>query len=894
MQFQGRELTLVDTPGFDDTNRSEAEILREIALWLTNTYSANIRVSGLIYMHRITDHRFTGAAGRLLKMFKELVGSTNFSSIIFVTSCWDLLDSVERGVQREKELVNTAWSHMVGRGAQVSRFDGTQERSLDALRLLPLVGGVVTLTIQEEMVEQHKSLKDTAAGRALHDEMVESELRHQRETEELLREIEQLKNQGKAPLGPLESGKSEAEGVFELQLELEALREQLKRVQLQERRKTKVEVEEEDFSFKRPAGWSSTPFESSTRQQGSNTQKGGFKPMKGAYYGKEERSSTDERGDDTKRRDDAKTFNLYRELADDEIRLVNLHAGDGSLPMEIELNIEKYGARPDYEAVSYVVGPPDASAIIMVRRGKRIRPIPISKTLDAVLRILREPFEDRLLWVDALSIDQDNPDERSAQISKMSRIFREARHVRIWIGPSADIEGSDSAMELIPQILDFSVLDSLVHNESMRNHWRALAKLMGRDWFRRRWVVQEMAFARKATVHCGSKSVPWPDFADAAALFGSKWFEFRQGLKAREVYELGEVQGVGASSLVDISSNVFRKDQTGAVLTRLFSLESLLATLPMFEVTQDHDCVYAIIDLGQDSAGVDSIVRDYTVPAADLFRNVVEFVVDRSGSLDIICSPWARVIRPKLLPLWISTVSVYAYIRRPNGQYTRHNADSLVGMPDHRHYKASGSTVSHGNVAFGKAGGRAFLRVTGHKVGGISSLADRCVNGNIPGEWMTLGGWTDRESQPIPHDLWRTLVADRTAIGRKPPNWYGKACEFGFRQNAMHDIDIPALISIQSSHVAECLQRVQAMTWNRRLFILASQDAPGRLGLAPPKAQDGDLICILSGCSVPVALRKVGTQCCLIGECFVMDLMDGEALGERSAQDVMNETFEIL
>jgi hypothetical protein len=34
--FEGYKIVLIDTPGFDDTNRSEKDILNEISKWLTN------------------------------------------------------------------------------------------------------------------------------------------------------------------------------------------------------------------------------------------------------------------------------------------------------------------------------------------------------------------------------------------------------------------------------------------------------------------------------------------------------------------------------------------------------------------------------------------------------------------------------------------------------------------------------------------------------------------------------------------------------------------------------------------------------------------------------------------------------------------------------------------
>ena len=53
------------------------------------------------------------------------------------------------------------------------------------------------------------------------------------------------------------------------------------------------------------------------------------------------------------------------------------------------------------------------------------------------------------------------------------------------------------------------------------------AKLLRRPWFSRRWIVQELAVARKAILYCGEAKLPWKDFAWAISLFSSKHVDLR-------------------------------------------------------------------------------------------------------------------------------------------------------------------------------------------------------------------------------------------------------------------------------------------------------------------------------------------------------------------------------
>jgi hypothetical protein len=87
------------------------------------------------------------------------------------------------------------------------------------------------------------------------------------------------------------------------------------------------------------------------------------------------------------------------------------------------------------------------------------------------------------------------------------------------------------------------------------------------------------------------------------------------------------------------------------------------------------------------------------------------------------------------------------------------------------------------------------------------------------------------------------------------------------------------------SIMTEFLRRVRAVVWDRA--FLETRD--GLFGLGPPGMAEGDKICILLGCSVPVILRGCETSVerdhsmwKIIGEAFVYGLMDGKAISELS------------
>lgn len=170
---QGRRVFLVDTPGFDDTNRSDSEVLKDVAFWLAAAYAKSTQLAGIIYLHRISDVRMGGSALRNLRMFKQLCGANNLSSVILATTHWSTV-SDPVGSEREQELMQTEdfWGGMVGRGSQVVRHDGSKQSALKIIT--DLVGRRIriTLDIQKQWIDQQRNLSDTDAGQALQEELI--------------------------------------------------------------------------------------------------------------------------------------------------------------------------------------------------------------------------------------------------------------------------------------------------------------------------------------------------------------------------------------------------------------------------------------------------------------------------------------------------------------------------------------------------------------------------------------------------------------------------------------------------------------------------------------------------------------------------------------------------
>jgi hypothetical protein len=177
-------LIWIRRPGFNDTFRSETEVLQDISHWLQEQYQKDYKLAGILYLHSINHARVEGSALRNLKMFRELCGPEALKNIVLATTFWS---EVERriGEGREAELASKEafWGGMLGRGSRMARFTD-RESGLDILS--NLIGlSPQPLKIQRELVEQDIALVDTGAGRMVNQELARLEEKHQQELVQL-------------------------------------------------------------------------------------------------------------------------------------------------------------------------------------------------------------------------------------------------------------------------------------------------------------------------------------------------------------------------------------------------------------------------------------------------------------------------------------------------------------------------------------------------------------------------------------------------------------------------------------------------------------------------------------------------------------------------------------
>jgi hypothetical protein len=113
-------------------------------------------------------------------------------------------------------------------------------------------------------------------------------------------------------------------------------------------------------------------------------------------------------------------MNIYQTLlAPDHFRLLTLRPGLGDDPLDMSLTVHSLASVPSYEALSYCWGT-EGSFMITCKAAK----LEIQANLHRALKALRRMDQDRLMWIDALCINQDDLDERGSRYSLCGRFIK--------------------------------------------------------------------------------------------------------------------------------------------------------------------------------------------------------------------------------------------------------------------------------------------------------------------------------------------------------------------------------------------------------------------------------------------------------------------------------------
>ncbi|KAK1751065.1 heterokaryon incompatibility protein-domain-containing protein [Echria macrotheca] len=299
-----------------------------------------------------------------------------------------------------------------------------------------------------------------------------------------------------------------------------------------------------------------------------------------------------------------------------------------------------------YEALSYVWGSPDNPKVIEVQpedhslSAAAAHNLLVTENLHTALSNLRDGFLERIIWIDAICINQADDDEKGQQIQLMAKIYASANRVVVWLGEAAD--DSDQALAALRTAAQKQHDRSAIEKPDRRRFQQPVLNLLKRPWFERIWVLQEVAAAQQILIKCGHSEIDGYAFCVGLTVFDLSYDESP------------ELQGLIPPITYLIQGATFRRGQQIKQHNSGFSLgiRPLCELVDMYHGRQSTvrlDKFYALLGMSSDSPV--NFMANYQIPWKDIFQVYIQSCFSNQMSVVTWNELNVAVIRGKALVL---------------------------------------------------------------------------------------------------------------------------------------------------------------------------------------------------------------------------------------------------
>ncbi|KAF2765402.1 HET-domain-containing protein [Teratosphaeria nubilosa] len=476
---------------------------------------------------------------------------------------------------------------------------------------------------------------------------------------------------------------------------------------------------------------------------------------------------------------------------------------------------------------------------------------------EAALRRLRLVSSSRTVWIDAICIDQSNVDERSQQVSLMGEVYSQTTRTLVWLRPSSVDPGvllaSPYAVyeEMRKETDDFDALDdwekmrAVLHRNSMRALTIDLAPLVdlyASPWFRRVWVLQEVALPPTSSCYYGECNIPLQ-------------IVLRVGCWICWIY---------SSSLTAAAKESFSavSDLGEYIEDREVDLYSLILLSMHRGKTYSRDTVFGVIGLVHqptDSRSAALLRPDYTTPLTGVLRNAVRCIISQDKDLALYEEELA-------LPCYYPEAASYC-----SWAPLLHHAPDRTICPARIPGLRDGLRFLSGEVTTALDGMEQhpdILLLRGYKFGAVNEVkvgTDSTKTTQILASTLVaghLGGASSGLFEPADDEK---LSRGLAAVGKRMQNTASPPTSFPSPDTG--ETALPAPPGMADDMVSARYERqVNLVCDNRRFFI--SDD--GLIGLGPPVMSCCDIVVLVNGSRFPLALRPAADGCYgLLGVCYI-------------------------
>ncbi|KAF7888693.1 uncharacterized protein EAF02_003234 [Botrytis sinoallii] len=595
----------------------------------------------------------------------------------------------------------------------------------------------------------------------------------------------------------------------------------------------------------------------------------------------------------------ATTIKDHTGLAKSKFRLLHLKSGTGNQQLCATIRVEPMdsAAAKGYICLSYVWGTEISTERIKVDDSE----VSIHASLLTCLRHVRNPHHPLVLWIDALCVDQNDPDEIASQIANLGEIYSRCSLVYVWLGaPPNHIPTTGDPFQLIRHFSDNKHYHELAgyykansgricfeENSEFHDLWDKFLLVGNSTWFTRVWTVQEAVLSPDPVLCYGSWRSTLETLISAQRNRKCHTFNETQCCKnSLGAFPRSKILALDQFFLQIELIERFRQDRSLQDHS-LYCQDTIrafpeLIHRPFYEIVltfsnrvcmEPRDRIFSVLAMAQ-SLIMKSYRPNYSARWIDLYTEVFKLMLQETGN-DYRC-----MIGPAFgsdhsnLPSWVPDFSVTIPLVEVEAVIRRISSSTLCEASG----KKFGVIRIHGPE----------LSISGRWVDTISTVGSLLPTVNIPAEALKdiLLNWKSlcekivgicRETS-VRVALSRVICASKIADG---VSLYGR--HHGWRQIKTNDLP----------SVEEWSQFLGGDVWTlqeeyRGAFEIASTGRcfyitkNGKMGLCYPQVKAGDQVWVLKNSNSPFVLREVDSESSnaqlyrFIGDCYLDGTIDEE------------------
>ena len=304
-----------------------------------------------------------------------------------------------------------------------------------------------------------------------------------------------------------------------------------------------------------------------------------------------------------------------------EFRVLRLLPGEFADEIRCSLAKHALSAPPEYEALSYTWGASYYRRTVTVNG---VSNFPVTDNLFSALRRLRRRDQSRVLWIDAICINQDDIHERNSQVSQMGEIYRATSTLLVWLGDDDRTAKVKSGLRLGEPNKPLTRLKSSFVD--------AVACTTPR-WSTRIWVLQEVVQAPYPPKFCfGPYELSHVDFPRLALSLA--WGPADSLVSTIDRFLTMKVHELELFRSLDSRDLIQDFPQSGTL-----DLYDVVLRTKGLHATDPRDHIYSILGV----AGVDykaglHLRIDYSIDVADLYSRATYYLIDITKALHILAS----------------------------------------------------------------------------------------------------------------------------------------------------------------------------------------------------------------------------------------------------------------